>query len=76
MHDLSLAVVITVYEAAIPCSAPVYAACSAPVIFGRFVDFTGLFGDFCVLAPLYRDLQGQRGGEHREPGSGDPSIDL
>ena len=41
---------------------PLLFSCSAAVIFGRSLDSTGVFADFQICLPLYRDLQA--GGVH------------
>ena len=77
VHHLSLAVVITMYGAALPCSAPVTLPVrvlffSADLLISQ--AFLEIFAFWPPFTGIYRD--GGEVGEHREPGSGDPSIDL
>ena len=59
VHHLSLAVVITVYEAAIPCSAPVTLPVR-PLLFSADMLISQAFLEiFAFWPPLYRDLQGR-----------------
>ena len=53
-----------------PLFRPCCAACSAPVIFGRFVDFTGFSGYFCVFSPPLQGFTGTAGWSRQAQGAG------